>query len=73
MLEAEKFTLQGDAQINEATPATAIPRSTEAGTFVHASERPGQLADGKNGWLRLVDDDGKPVPLTRTACPEQGQ
>ena len=37
----------------------AVSRSAEAGTVVHVAKRLGQLSEGNNGWLRLVDDDGK--------------
>ena len=55
-----KFTLQGDAQINEATLGTLpYPEAQKLARSFMLQKRLGQLADGKNGWMRLVDDDGK--------------
>lgn len=56
----EKFTLQGDAQISEATLGTLeYPEAQKLARSFMLQKRLGQLADGKNGWLRLVDSDGK--------------
>ena len=56
----EKFTLQGDAQINEATLGKLpYPEAQKLARSFMLQKRLGQLSDGKNGWMRLVDDDGK--------------
>ena len=58
--EPEKFTLQGDAQINEATLGTLpYPEAQKLARSFMLQKRLGQLSDGKNGWMRLVGDDGK--------------
>lgn len=54
------FTPQGDAQINEATLGTLpFPEAQKLARSFMLQKRLGQLADGKNGWMKLVDEDGK--------------
>lgn len=54
------FTLQGDAKIDE-TILASLPyeEAKKLARSFMLQKRIGQLAEGKNAWMRLVDDDGK--------------
>lgn len=38
---------------------TSIPQAKDLADFFLIQKRIGQLAEGKNGWLKLVEDDGR--------------
>ena len=54
------FTLQGDAKIDE-TILASLPfeEAKKLAPSFMLQKRIRQLAEGKNAWMRLVDDDGK--------------
>lgn len=54
------FTLQGDAKIDE-TVLASLPydEAQKLARSFMLQKRIGQLAEGKNAWMRLVDEDGK--------------
>ena len=54
------FTPSGDAKIDESTLADLpFPEAQKLARSFMLQKRIGMLAEGKNGWLRLVDGDGK--------------
>jgi len=56
----EQYTPSGDAKIDESVLAQLpyVEAQKLARSFM-LQKRLGQLSEGKNGWMRLVDDDGK--------------
>jgi len=55
-----EYTPSGDAKIDEAVLVQLpFPEAQKLARSFMLQKRLGMLAEGKNGWMRLVDDDGK--------------
>lgn len=62
--EAEEFTDGGDPRIDdaileEAASSGKYPHADKIARYFMLTKRLGQIADGDNGWLKLVKDDGR--------------
>ena len=56
----EEFTPSGDAKVDESVLVKLpFPEAQLLARSFMLQKRLGQLSEGKNGWLKLVDDDGK--------------
>ena len=57
--EPQEYTASGDAKIDESVLAQLpFPEAQKLARSFMLQKRLGQLSDGKNGWMKLVSEDG---------------